>query len=113
MIVRTGDLAVQAQIEGLRVAQVGGGKAAQFTVARSGDRSLYGAFQVALVKGGDAKQIAEIRGVGVYPEIESRAITIPLPDDVALPAGARLRVSYIDDDAKPGAVLAQAEVAVP
>lgn len=113
VIVRTGDLAVQAQIEGLRVAQVGGSKAAQFTVTRSGDRSLYGAFQVALVNGGDAKQIAEIRGVGVYPEIESRDITIPLPDDVALPAGSRLRVSYIDDDAKPGAVLAQAEVAVP
>ena len=65
---------------------------------------------------GAKKPVAEIKGVGVYTEINQRAVQIPIDpatDARLLARGAKLTVTYTDDDVAPGKVLARQEFAVP
>ena len=83
-------------------------------VTRSGTRSSFG--NITVTSDGAKKPIAEVKGVGVYPEIDQRSVQIPI-DPEAAPAlyasGAKLTVTYTDDDFAPGATLAKADFVVP
>lgn len=114
IIVRSDGLPVTAGISDVALEGAGDRRNVSFTITRSGDRSLYGGADVFLLGGGQPRRIAQIKGIGVYNEIASRRVSLPLAADAPpVPAGSRLRVVYTDDDHKPGAVLAQAEVALP
>jgi len=84
------------------------------TLTRGGTRSAFG--DVIVTAPGFAKPIAQLRGVGLYTEITSRTVRIPLDPAIArdkLHTGATVTVTYIDDDVTPGAVLARKEIRVP
>ena len=84
------------------------------TITRQGTRSAFGDISIAVA--GSKKPIAEIKGIGVYTEINQRAVQIPLDpatDMRLLAPGARVTVTYTDDDATPGKILARQEFAVP
>jgi len=76
---------------------------ASFDVARLGASSLFGNFEVR-AKGGK-EPIGLARGVGVYTEIDRRAVQIPLTRAPA--PGEQLEITFTDDDTSPGRVLAQ------
>lgn len=110
IIVRTADLPAQAGISDVRLLQQAGRKAVQFSVTRTGDRSLYGGLEVFLVGKGGPRKIAAIRGVGVYGELDQRTVTLPIEGDGAQVApGSRVRIVYTDDELKPGTLLAETE----
>jgi hypothetical protein len=76
-----------------------------FQIVRLGPNSLFGNLEVRGVKekSGDALGIA--RGVGVYPEIDRRQVTIPLrrtPNP-----GELLEITFTDDDTAPGRLVAK------
>lgn len=108
LIVRPADADVAASLDRLQLEQASAGRAPVLAldVVRSGASSVYGNFEVRVLgaKGGDPLGVA--RGVGVYPEVQRRAVRIPLSRSPA--PGERLEVTFTDDDTSPGKVLAKA-----
>jgi len=119
IIVRLGDTDVRAGIENaaLSYAEISPDGVApavrtavlNFDLTRVGTRSLFGNIEV---KGSKSKEpIGLARGVGVYTEIDRRAVQIPL---MRVPeAGERLEITFTDDDTSPGRILAQSALTAP
>jgi hypothetical protein len=76
-----------------------------FALQRTGANSLFGNVEVRSKSGKGLIGLA--RGVGVYPEIGERMMQIPLR---RVPApGEQLDISFVDDDANPGHVIARTD----
>ena len=113
-IVRQGDIDVRAAIENPRVEYANlspdGVKPPQrtavmvFEVARLGQNSLFGNFEVRPA-GSRGDPLGVARGVGVYTELDRRTVRIPLSRIPA--AGEKLEITFSDDDTSPGKVLAK------
>ena len=115
VIVRVGDTTLEVGLRDLAVKPIGDGRSAvTFTITRSGTRSAFG--NITVTPAGSGKAIATVKGVGVYPEIDERFMTVPVDPEAltsAFARGARLTVTYTDDDFRPGEVLARQEFIVP
>ncbi len=82
---------------------------------RGGDRSVYGDLSVTFkAEGGAATEVGRVSGIAVYTPNASRTLRLPLrpPEGVTLKRG-RLGVVFRESDEQPGAVHAEAEIAVP
>ncbi len=67
------------------------------SLLRSGAGSVYGNIEVLAQKaGGKAEAVGGIKGVAVYPEIDHRAVQVPLGREVH--AGEHLMVRFVEDD---------------
>lgn len=91
-----------------------GGTVLSLTVTRAGTRSAFG--DLTVTAPGQRKPLAEVRGIGVYAEIDARTVQVPIDPkiDPALYArGAKLTVTYTDDDFAPGKPLAKQDFTVP
>lgn len=115
VIVRIGETTLSVGIENARVLTAAdGSKAIGLTLTRAGTRSAFGDM-VITAKGAD-KPVAISKGIGVYPEVDSRQVTIPVNPEIDprfLVPGSRLKIEFIDDDYEPGAKLAEQEFVVP
>jgi hypothetical protein len=123
VIVRQGPTDVRAAIEapklGSRMVETAPGATTQsrqdfvsLDLVRQGASSLYGDIEIRpVVAGKPGAVIGGVRGVAVYPEIDRRSISAPLA--AALVSGENLMVTFRDEDAHPGAVLATATILVP
>ena len=115
IILRVGETTLTAGLKDFAiVSQPNGAKAVALNITREGTRSAFGDITITAV--GAKKPVAEIKGVGVYTEINQRAVQIPIDpatDARLLARGAKLTVTYTDDDVAPGKVLARQEFAVP
>ncbi|MFC0687328.1 fimbrial biogenesis chaperone [Novosphingobium clariflavum] len=115
VIVRIGQTTLTAGIESPRiVALPGGRKALQLTITRAGTRSAFG--DIAVNAPGARAPLALLKGLGVYTEIDARQVTVPFDagaDPRFLASGAKLTVTYTDDDVEPGKVLASRDLIVP
>ena len=91
-----------------------GSRAVEFTLTRSGTRSAFG--DVTIKAQGSSKPGAISRGVGIYPEVDSRPVVVPIDpeaDPRLLAKGSRLTIEFIDDDFAPGSKLAEHAFVVP
>jgi hypothetical protein len=77
----------------------------RFELRRVGVSSLFGNVEVQSARGKDRNALGLARGIGVYPEIGSRSIQIPLRR--APSAGEQLEIVFTDDDSSPGRVIAR------
>ena len=86
----------------------------KLVLERNGTRSAYG--DLLAYRENSKEPFLVARGIGIYPEIDSRTIMIPFElDETAEPItrGEKLRVEFIDDDFAPGTNLAEAVFAAP
>ncbi|MCA0909267.1 hypothetical protein [Qipengyuania gaetbuli] len=115
IIVRIGETTLNVGISNARVLTARDGtQAVAFTLNRSGTRSAFG--DITVKAAGSSDPIAIAKGVGVYPEVDSRQVIVPIdPEaDRRLTApGARLRIEFVDDDFSPGSKLAELDFVVP
>ena len=115
VIVRVGETTVTAGLRDLTVTQQPDGKRViALTITRAGNRSAYGDFVITAA--GSKTKLAEIRGIGVYTEISQRALQVlvdPAADPRLTARGAKLTVTYTDDDFAPGKILAKQDFIVP
>ncbi len=115
VIVRVGQTTLTAGLRDLAVTTSrAGAKVVSLTITRAGTRSAFG--DVTVTVPGAKKPVAQVRGIGVYTEIAERRIEIPLTPDAdprLIAPGARLTVTYVDDDEAPGKTLARQEFVVP
>lgn len=114
IIVRVGQTTLDVTLSSPRVTRVAEGTFIEVDVNRSGTRSAYGDLEVTAP--GFAGPVAVARGVGVYPEIDSRHVILRLAEGVdpaRLVPGLRLAIRFVDDDVTPGQTLAQQDFTVP
>lgn len=106
VIVRQGTTVATAKFAAVRL----GDRNVALTLERGGAGSLYGDIEV---RRGTPKGelVGFIKGLGVYSEVDSRAVTIPLTAPVT--HGEKLFLLYRDDDQSPGAVLASETLIAP
>lgn len=115
VIVRVGETTLQTGLRDLTIRTLDNGRSAVgLTITRSGSRSAFG--NITVTASGSNKPIAIVKGVGVYTEVDQRPVTVSI--DPKAPAssyarGARLSVTYTDDDFRPGEVLARQDFVVP
>ena len=76
----------------------------QMVIQRLGVSSLFGNVEVRSRGDRNGPPLGAVRGIGVYPEIAQRALQVALTR--APRPGEVLEVVFIDEDAKPGAILA-------
>jgi hypothetical protein len=113
VIVRVGETTLSVGLAGARrVALPDGRPALAIAITRSGTRSAFGDITVSAP--GAKGPLAVARGVGIYPEVDGRTVTLPLnPAAGPLAPGARVTVTYTDDDFAPGQTLAKQDFTVP
>ena len=84
----------------------------RFQLVRVGANSLFGNLEVRGAKEKGSKEpLGTARGVGVYPEIDRRQIEIPLKR-TPLPA-EKIEITFTDDDATPGRLIAKTVLTSP
>lgn len=114
IIVRVGETTLTTGLRDLAIVARGGAYAIALTVTREGTRSAFG--DITVTAPGAKKPIAEIKGVGIYTELSRRNVQIPVDpqaDPKLYARGARLTVTYTDDDFAPGKTLAKQDFIVP
>jgi hypothetical protein len=111
-IVRLGDPDVRAGLENPRVTleKLNGPNGVltptlSLDLTRLGPSSLYGNIEVRVQGQPKMAALGVSRGVGVYTEIDRRAMRIPLTRAPA--PGEHLEVTFTDDDTSPGKLLAK------
>lgn len=109
LIVRGEALDARAAIENVQVRRAqasGAGPVLVFDLVRLGANSLFGNLVVRKrAAGGAETQLFVLRGVGLYPEISRRSFAAPL--GAGLADDDMLEVAFLDDDARPGDLLAR------
>jgi len=115
VIVRVGETTLSTGIRDLSVSvNPAGLRLVNLTLTRSGTRSAFGDLEITAP--GTKKPIATIKGIGVYTEINERSVQVavdPQADPRLTARGAKLTVTYIDDDVAPGKILARQDFTVP
>lgn len=120
IIIRTGPVSAQGAIDNILLTSLAispdGVAPARptpvlgFDMVRAGANSLFGNIEIRGANSQDKEPLGVARGIGVYPEIDRRAVRIPLRR--APRAGEKLEIVFIDDDGKPGTVIARSSYTV-
>ena len=90
------------------------GTGLRLTLTRSGTRSAYG--DLIVTAEGISEPIALARGIGIYPEVDSRVVELLFSatfDQAQLRPGMVLTAAFVDDDFTPGETLASQDFVVP
>ena len=114
VIVRVGETTLNVGLRDFALAEGSGGKVITLTVTRDGTRSAFG--DIRIMAAGSKVPIAEVLGVGVYTEVGSRTVQVPVnpkADPRFLLRGARLTATFTDDDSASGKVLAKQDFTLP
>lgn len=94
VIVRLGQLQVQAGISNVRLDQQGGKKAVSLELTRSGQRSTFG--EVRVLKPGIKDPIAIQRSVAIYTEVGSRKLNLPIEESFKGDVRGPVTVQYVE-----------------
>ena len=107
VIVRLGNLAVQAAISDVRVEQREGKPAIALQLNRSGSRSTFG--DIRILKSGVKDPIAIQRAVAVYTDVARRAVSIPVADSFKGQLSGPVTIEYVETFADGSKTLAQTQ----
>ena len=94
VIVRLGNLKVQAGISNIQLEKKDGKSAIALDLTRSGSRSTFG--EVVVLKPGVKNPIAIQKGVAVYTELGTRHLTVPLDESYTGEVTGPVTVEYIE-----------------
>ena len=107
VIVRLGNLAVQAAISDVRVEQREGKPAIALQLSRSGARSTFG--DIRILKSGVKDPIAIQRAVAVYTDVARREVSIPVADSFKGQLNGPVTVQYVETFADGSKTLAETQ----
>lgn len=105
IIVRQGQLSATAAISNPRLESDESGHRLLFDLTRAGNASVYG--EVIVSRQGLAEPVLMARGIAIYPERDSRVVTLPLTPEQAEALRGAVTVRYIEDRSRGGATLAE------
>jgi len=113
IFVREGELEVDVAIEQVAAKRDGDVVNLDIQLTRTGAKSVYGDVDVFYKGGGEELMLSTIRGVGIYPETNTRRVPMELkmPDGTRVPPG-QLLVRYRAPKEQDNALLAEATVPI-
>ncbi|HUQ13128.1 MAG TPA: molecular chaperone [Novosphingobium sp.] len=111
IIVRKGRLEASAALSNPRLVSTGEGEFLQLDVARSGNRSLYGAIEV--FAPGAKDPVYAARGVAVYPELSGRKVMLPVGAEQAAKLHGPLHIEYREAPEAGGKLIAAVDAKLP
>ncbi len=111
IIVRKGTLQGTAVLDNVRLANDNEGRTLEFTMTRTGNRSVFG--EIHVTKPGVSDPISVAKGIAIYPEIESRVVSLPLPTDVEAKMHGEILVSYYEAPEAGGGLISQVRTVLP
>ena len=114
VFVRQGEPSAEVSIEKLEAARQDDALRLGLHLGRTGERSIYGDVTVTWTDGkADELVLSTVRGIGLYPEIDSRLVKFDLamPDGSPVPPGT-VHVRYRAPAARASKTLAEATLAV-
>jgi len=94
VIVRLGNLSVQAGISDVRVEEREGKTEITMKLNRSGTRSTFG--EVRVLKAGEKEPIASARAVAVYTEVGNRSVSLPISESYKGALSGPVTVQYVE-----------------
>ena len=104
IIIRKGELEVVAGLANPRLEESDEGTVFAFDISRSGEASVYG--DVLVYRQGDDDPVFMVRGIGVYPEIDSRHSAFVIAPEQAAAMRGPVRVELREPLAVGGALIA-------
>ncbi|ATW05398.1 molecular chaperone [Sphingorhabdus sp. YGSMI21] len=108
VIVRQGNLQATAAIANGRMEQNAEGQSFAFDLSRSGNRSTYG--EIVITKPGVDEPVMVARGIAVYPEVEKRTVTLPVPPEIAAQLSGPITVEYYETANAGGGLIAKTDM---
>lgn len=111
VIVRKGNLTGTAALANVRMGRDNEGPTLEFEMVRKGDRSVFG--EIHVTKPGIAEPISVAKGIAIYPEVESRNVSLPLPPEVAAKLKGEVIVSYYEAPEAGGGLISQVRSVLP
>lgn len=110
VIIRKGSLKAIAAISDARIDRSDGSPELTLSINRTGERSTYGRIRV--LKAGVSKPIFEAKGIAVYPEVERRAVHIPIDDEIAAALKGAVTIQYLEEIEAGGRMLAETQTVI-
>lgn len=105
VIIRKGQLKATAAIADASLARDAEGSTLQFHLSRAGTGSVYGDVQV--TKPGEKEPLLVAKGLAVYPELQSRIVSLPLFPEQAAKMQGEVVISYYETAEAGGGLIAQ------
>jgi P pilus assembly chaperone PapD len=110
VIVRKGNLKATAVISAPKIVTANGRTELVVSLSRSGTRSTYGRIRV--LKAGKAQPVYEAKGIGVYPEVETRAVHLPIPPELVPLLVGPATIQYVEEPEAGGRVIAEVQAVI-
>lgn len=105
VIVRKGELKATAAIANATIARDNEGQTLEFALNRQGDRSVFG--EVHVTRPGIAEPLLVAKGIAVYPELQSRTVSLPMDAQTAAKMPGEVVISYFEAPEAGGGLIAQ------
>ncbi len=110
VIFRKGSLKAVAAVSNARLQTLNGRTDLLLELQRTGNRSTYGRIRV--LKPGKSQPVYEVKGIGIYPEVEKRAVSLPVPPELAAQLIGPATIQYIEEPEAGGRVLAEIQTVI-
>jgi len=105
IIIRKGKLEAQAALANPRIENNEDGVALKLDLSRNGTRSVFG--EIRVTKPGFSEPVMIARGIAIYPELDSRTVTLPINEEVAARLKGAITVGYYEAAEAGGALIAE------
>ncbi|MFC4291298.1 molecular chaperone [Sphingorhabdus arenilitoris] len=105
IIVRKGQLEAQAALANPRVESTVDGPALAFDLSRKGSASVFGEIRVS--KPGISEPVMVARGIAIYPELESRVVTLPVNEEILAALKGPVTIGYYEAVENGGALISE------
>lgn len=111
IIVRKGDLEATASIANARMGKDNEGPTLLFDLGRKGQRSVFGEVQVS--KPGKSEPLMAAKGIAIYPELDGRVVSLPMPPELAAQMHGEIVISYYEAQEAGGGLITQLRTVLP
>jgi P pilus assembly chaperone PapD len=105
VIVRKGELKATAAIANASMAQDNEGQTLQFDLNRAGQSSVFG--EVRVTRPGVTDPLIIAKGIAVYPELQTRQVSLPVNAEQAAQLKGEVVISYYETPEAGGGLIAQ------
>lgn len=111
VIVRKGKLSATAALANVKMAETVDGPALEFNMSRKGNKSVFG--EVFVTQPGNPQPLVVVKGIAVYPELESRLVSIAVDADTAAKLRGPVKISYREAPEAGGGTIAEIQTVLP
>ena len=92
VIIRKGKLSATAALANAVIGRDADGPALQFDLSRKGTKSVFG--EIYVTQAGNPEPVVVVKGIAIYPEVETRKVSIAINPEIAAKLKGPVKISY-------------------